>query len=247
MMKTIKKCTLIMLGISLMLPCSGFAAPNKATPEKEPTTRSDAVIFKVHNVSPISEEGVVTGCDFTLTLYNRTSINFRNFTVNLNWNDVVDEGFKFAKYVETVVPQEDMEKFKDVIKDDVADKPLGTSITVNAFGVDKQVSVRSHVDSAKCYLMLTDATYSVTPCEIVRSANTNEMNIDHDNKDCTGLFQFVSTNNPEYFGKFKHISLTEEAQQTNFIVSQELDDIDIVINKIVENMGVSDNTLNNIN
>jgi hypothetical protein len=246
-MKTIKKCALIMLGASLVLPCSVFAAQNKATPEKEPTTRSDAVIFKVHNINPISEEGVVTGCDFTLTLYNRTSINFRNFTVNLDWNDPVDEQFKFSKYVEAVVPPEDLEKFKDVMKDDVADKPLSTTVTVNAFGADKQISVRSHIDSAKCYLMLNDATYSVTPCEIARSAAVAEMGINQDNKDCTGLFQFVSTNNPEYFGKFKRISLTDEVQQADLLESQELEDIDLVINKIVENMGVSDNTLNNIN
>ncbi len=247
MMKTIKKCALIMLGASLVLPCSGFAAPKKATPEKEPTTRSDAVIFKVHNVNPISEEGIVTGCDFTLTLYNRTAVNFRHFTINLNWQDVVDEQFKFSKYVEAVVPQEDMEKFKDVIKDDNADKPLTTAVTVNAFGADKQISVRSHVDSEKCYLMLTDAAYSVTPCEIARTVSEGGASINNDNKDCTGLFQFVSTNNPEYFGKFKNISLTEEVEQADFIAAQELDDIDIVINKIVENMGVSDSTLNNIN
>ena len=247
MMKTIKKCALIMLGVSFVLPCSLFAAPNNATKEKEPTTRSDAVIFKIHNVNPISEEGVVTGCDFTITLYNRTAINFRNFTINLNWQDIVSEQFKFSKYVEAVVPQEDMEKFKDVIKEDTPDKPLTTTVTVNAFGADKQISLRSHVDSEKCYLLLNEATYNVAPCEIARSASVDEMGIDKDNKDCTGLFQLVDTNNPEYFGVFKRLSLTEEAQQEDFLEAQELADIDIVINKIVENLGASDNTLNNIN
>ena len=65
--------------------------------------------------------------------------------------------------------------------------------------------------------------------------------------ECTGLFQFVSTTNPEYYGKFKSISITEEAEQNSIMENQEMTDIDIVIGKIVDNLGVSDNTLNNIN
>ena len=43
---------------------------------------------------------------------------------------------------------------------------------------------------------------------------------------------------PEYFGKFKRISQTEEAIQNDIIETQELSDIDSVIGKIVENLGL---------
>ena len=248
MIKAIKFFAIMALGVSVLSPASSIASVDTNKKEGDPTTRSDAVIFKVHNVEPVSEEGVVTGCDFTVTLYNRTSLNFRSFTVNLEWEDKVDERFKFDKYIEGVMTQEELEKFKDVIKEEKNAKPLTSSITVNAFGADKQVSVRSHIDSEKCYLMLSDAKYTVSPCDIARKLDESKgMSFTADKKECSDLFQFVSTKNPEYFGKFKRISLTEEAQQEQIAESHELSDIDIVIGKIVDNMGVSDKTLNNIN
>jgi hypothetical protein len=201
----------------------------------------------VHNIDPVETDGVVSGCDFTVTLFNRTSINFRNFTINMSWDDVVSERFKFDKYVESVMSKEDLIKFKDVIKEEAPTAPLSTSITVNAFGANKQVSVRSHMNSEKCYLMLKDARFNVTPCDIARNVSSlGDMSLAETNE-CTGLFQFVSTTNPEYYGKFKSISITEEAEQNSIMENQEMTDIDIVIGKIVDNLGVSDNTLNNIN
>lgn len=247
MIKAIKFFAMVALGVSAFYPSSSFASKDTNDTE-EPTTRSDAVIFKVHNVTPVSTEGVVTGCDFTVTLYNRTSLNFRSFTVNMDWEDAVDERFRFDKYVENVMSQDDLDKIKDVIKEEKTSKPLSTSITVNAFGADKQVSIRSHIDSEKCYLMLSDANYSVTPCDIARKLDKSEgVNFTADKQECTNLFQFVSTKNPEYFGKFKRISLSDEIKQEELAESHELSDIDAVIGKIVENMGVSDKTLNNIN
>ena len=181
-------------------------------------------------------------------MYNRTSINFRNFTINLDWEDPVDERFRFDRYAEAVMSQEEFSKYKEVIKEDNNKKAVNTSVTVNAFGADKQISVRSHIDSEKCYLMLSEAQYTVTPCDIVRNVDAMDgMNLSADQKDCTPLFQFVSTKNPEYFGKFKRISLTDQEKQDEITHSQEMSDIDTVIGKIVENMGVSDSTLTNIN
>ena len=100
---------------AMILPNVSCAAPSKAkaVAKEEPTTRGDAVIFKVHDITPVNEEGVVVGCDFSVTLYNRTAINFRSFTINLNWEDPVDERFKFDRYVESVMPKEEIDKFKE--------------------------------------------------------------------------------------------------------------------------------------
>ena len=66
-------------------------------------------------------------------------------------------------------------------------------------------------------------------------------------QDCTPLFQLVNTSNPEYFGKFKNVSATELAKRSRESEYRELSDIDLVINKIVENMDASGETLANIN
>ena len=238
---------------AMILPSISYAAPSKEKQTKkveqdEATTRQDAVIFKVHDISPVDEEGVVVGCDFTVTLYNRTAINFRSFTINLNWTDPIDERFKFDRYVEAVMPKDELDKFKDVMTDEASIKPVATSVVVNAFGADKQVSVRSHIKSEKCFLMLSEAQYTVTPCDIARNieegngfAGINQSN------ECTGLFQYVDTKNPEYYGKFKNVSISEAAKQEEIMQHSELADIDTIIGKIVDNMGVSGNTLTNIN
>ena len=214
--------------------------------EEQPTTRSNSVIFKVHDVKPILDEGIVTGCDFSMTFFNRTSINFRSFTINLAWKDVVDEQFKFSRYMETFLGQEEFMKQKDLIEDDVQAKPLQTNISVNAFGANQQISVRAHVNSDRCYLMLSKAEFEVAPCEIARNLDTAS-NASISNKECTKLFEVVDTSNPEYYGKFKQISSTEEAVQNEIVEKKELSDIDDVINKIVENLGLSDKALTNIN
>lgn len=245
MIKSMKFLASLVFGAVIALPYGADANTEK---NNDPTTRSDAVIFKIHDIEPVSKDGIVTGCDFTTTLYNRTAVNFRNFTINLKWNDVVDERFKFDKYAEAVMSKEDFKKIEQSITEDVKTSSIDTSITINAFGSDKQVSLRSHVDNEKCYLLLNKADFTVTPCDIARTVEEKKGGeISAGQKECTNLFQFVSTNNPEYFGKFKRISQTEEAMQNEVIETQELSDIDSVIGKIVENLGISDSTLTNVN
>ena len=57
--------------------------------------------------------------------------------------------------------------------------------------------------------MLSDAHYTVTPCDIARNTETiGRFGMSADKSDCADLVQFVSTKNPEYFGEFKRISAT---------------------------------------
>jgi len=236
----------ILCGVAL-ISASAEAAERSNKKVTNPSTRRDAVIFKVHNIEPISEDGIVTGCDFDVTLYNRTSINFRNFTLNMAWNDKVEEKFKFNSYMEKFLTKEELAQQKNLIEDIADIKPLQSSITVNAFGADKQISVHSHVNSEKCYLMLSNASFSVTPCDIVRNVDMPNVGNSFDNKECTALFQFVDTSNPEYFGQFKKLSATEIETQNQKLEEKELTDIDSVIDKIVDNLGTSDKTLTDIN
>ena len=73
----------LLVSAGVLTISSAVAAPNKDKALKEePSTRNNAVIFKIHNIDPVLKEGVVIGCDFDVTLYNRTPVNFRNFTLN---------------------------------------------------------------------------------------------------------------------------------------------------------------------
>jgi len=250
MKKSVKILSALFLFSAFLTNEAKAAEQTPATPATEnaekPTTRPDSVIFKIHDIKPVLDDGVVTGCDFTMTLFNRTSINFRSFTINLAWNDVVDEKFKFSRYMESYLGPDDFAKQKDFIEDDTPSQPLQTNISVNAFGANQQISVRAHVNSDRCYLMLGTASYNVAPCEIARNLDTAS-NSNINNKECTKLFEVVDTANPEYFGKFKQISSTEEAIQNDIIEKKELSDIDDVISKIVENLGLSNKALTNIN
>lgn len=225
------------------------AAQKTETPQnQEATTRNNAVIFKVHDIVPVSKDGVVTGCDFTITLYNRTNINFRNFTLNLMWKDVVDERFEFDSYVKSLLGEKALGEEAKLLGGAVQSKPMETALNVSAFGANKQLSVKSHIDNEKCYLLLQQASYTVTPCDIARNTTKGDKTaLGSDGKGCTSLFQLVDTSNPEYFGQFKEISATDIAMQNQQLQNQELSDIDSVITKIVENLGLSDKTLTDIN
>lgn len=251
MKKTTEFLTVLLTGACILSPVLSFAAGRSPVEKKAPveqTTRGDAVIFKVHEIEPVLEDGIVTGCDYTVTLYNRTSINFRNFTVNLNWKDPVEERFQFERYVEGVVGKEEALKHKEFLSKNESTKPMKSEITVNAFGANKQISIKSHIQNEKCYLLLTDAEYTVTPCDIARSIDSaSTLGGSIDNKNCTGLFQYVSASNPEYFGQFKDVSASDLALQQQQYETRELTDIDSIIGKIVENLGVSDKTLTDIN
>lgn len=237
--------------LAILLAGTGFissASAATASQATTPTTRGDAVIFKIHDIIPTDDNGIVTGCDFTLSLYNRTAINFRNFTLNLNWQDTVDERFQFDRYIATVMDADELADQKDLLDKESISKPVQTAITINAFGANKQLSVKSHLDSEKCYLLLRDANFTVTPCDIARSMDNAEgFTMGDKGKECTALFQFVSTNNPEYFGQFSNTSATEIAEQNLNAQNKELSEVDVVINKIIENLGISDKALSNIN
>jgi hypothetical protein len=163
------------------------------------------------------------------------------------WNDKVEEKFKFNNYMEKFLTKEEIAQQKNLLESATDIKPLQSSVTVNAFGADKQISVHSHVNSEKCYLMLSNASFSVTPCDIVRNVDMPNIGNNFDNKECTALFQFVDTSNPEYFGQFKKLSATELEAQNQELEAHELSDIDSVIDKIVDNLGASDKTLTDIN
>lgn len=252
MKKTIRFLSVLLFGFAAFVSESDAVEMKKniAKPqqqdENEQTTRSDAVIFKVHDVTPVFEDGIVTGCDFTVTLYNRTSINFRSFNINMAWDDSVDDKFRFDRYLEAFIGADEFEKQKDLVGKKDEPRPLVTSLTVNAFGSDKQISVRSHVDSDKCYLMLSKADYTVSPCDIARSVDT-ATGKGLESNECTPLFQFVDTSNPEYFGQFKKLSATDLAIQNKISEKSELSDVDEIINKIVENLDTSSSKLTNIN
>lgn len=249
-MKKFTEALTVLLMSAGLLTSPAQAAQKNNVPQKkqEATTRHDAVIFKVHNITPISQDGVVTGCDFVVTLYNRTAVNFRNFTLNLHWNDTVDERFEFDSYVKNVLGERAIDEEAKLLGENVKSKPLETALNVSAFGANKQFSVKSHIDNEKCYLLLQQATYTVSPCDIARSTTAGEgASFGSDGKECTALFQLVDTSNPEYFGEFKEISATDIAMQNQQFQTQELSEIDGVIAKIVENLGFSDKTLTNIN
>lgn len=244
MKKTIQYFSTVIFSLALLLAGKANAVEQKEV--KEPTTRNDAVIFKVHEIEPVLKDGVVVGCDFAVTLYNRTSINFRSFTIDMGWKDVVDERFNFEQYIQPFVNPKELEEHRKFLEKESTSAPVKTKITVNAFGADKQITINSHIKSEKCYLMLSDADYKVTPCDIVRSVD-NPATKDVGGKECTKLFQFVNTTNPEYFGEFKNMSATDIAEQEKAVEAGELADIDEAINKVVENLEKSDKTLSSIN
>ncbi len=254
MNKFVKTLTILLTISAVLLPQNTYAKSARTNiQQKKPattqthTTSSDAVIFKIHDITPIKENGLITGCDYYITLYNRTAINFRTFTINLDWADNVEDEFKFDRYVEASLGKDAIKEQKELFKDKYNSSTTKTSSTINAFGVDKQISIKSYIETEKCYLLLKEPKYTISPCEMARNIKTaGAAGLGSKEQTCDSLFEYVGSTNPEYFGDFKKMSLSDQEAINVDLENQELADIDVVIGEIVENMGTSDKTLSEI-
>ena len=174
-MKTYKQlltgvaCAVLALG-SLNVQAEEATAPDTSNEFASKIGSGEKVVlFKIHDIKPVkNKEGVVTDCEFALTLYNRSPKSIDAATLDLTWTD---EGI--ASVIEEEKRQEKSED-KNAVKslnqkvsqpnkiktEEVADTTLKTSIILPQIKPFRQVSLRSQLKSDKCFLMLENVEYS---------------------------------------------------------------------------------------
>ncbi len=241
---------------TLLLACVSFV-PNAQAQTEEMSSKPRSVLFKIHEITPVlNAEGLVTNCDFMVTVYNRTNDSLRPSKIDMGWSDEVsniyladneEKAEKKAVNVNTRrsaynrTPQQEEKKLGDVV----------TTVDVPALGSYKQVSVKASVKTEKCFMLLDNLEFKISACGIVgKDEETTSRRRNNDisavSTECANLFEYIDSQNPEYHGEFKNISFSEQEKQIAEDKKHDISDLEDKYNKVVKNFEKAEKIISNI-
>lgn len=220
---------------ALAMALVGGAASVKA--QSADAASPENVLFKIHNVQSVKDaDGVVNACDYNITFYNRSPRQLKAAVLNLNWID---------NSISSIISDEKNEEKKKSGKsysktEEVDSAALSTSIDVPVLEPYKQVTIRSRLQSDKCFLMLSDVKLSVKSCNMAdTSGNSRPVVVNNRNNACDGIFKFIPATDPEYYREFKPVSYEEDRRQNDNkrmedrrLINTKYDEVVAELNKI---------------
>ena len=195
------------LGVSAALVATGAYAADRNAENKVATTGE--VLFKIHDIVPeVDENGNVIYCNVGATFFNRTNIDMANVALTLKWNDDV---------IGEIIDQEERAEKEMARSNSNARRPRystsgTTAKTINAslklppLKSMQQVSLKTKVDTNRCFLLLNDMDIEIDNCG---TASVGER---MSAQGCSNLFRYVSPKMAEYYMEFKEISLEEQVK-----------------------------------
>ncbi len=251
-MKIVKKA----LYSTLMLACVSMLNPAQAQTE-EATSKPRAVIFKLHEIKPVMDtEGVITNCDFIATFYNRTDDSIRQAKIELGWTDNVSDKYVIDPEAEEQEEVVVSKPFMRSSRNNKQEEKLGdiiTTVDMPSLGAYKQVSVKGTVKTEKCFLLLDNLEFKVSSCTIVgkdtetktssrrRSAATKEAA-----PECANLFEYIDSQNPEYYDEFKNISFSEQERLFADDRKQDISSLESTYEQVIKNFEKAEKIIGNI-
>lgn len=187
---------------------SMVAGVASAEPSEADTSKKSAVLFKIHDIVPVkNSEGEVTGCDYNVTFYNRSSVNIGGAVMELEWDDTaVSEVIEQEKKADAAENDGNMNRAHSATER-TTNKKLTTSIEVPAIAPSAQAVVSSSVNTDRCFLLIEDVNYKVKNC---RSSVDSAANGRLGGGSCDALFMFVSPQDAQYYLEFKAVSVAEQ-------------------------------------
>ena len=233
---------------TLMLACMAMITPANAQ-TKEDTTKSRAVLFKIHDVKPVvNDDGAVTRCDFMATFYNRSNDSLRYAKLEMGWTDKISEQYFSEEDEETEKKPEQNQRGNTKVVEKVGD--IVAIVDIPALGSHKQTSVKASVKTNKCFLLMDKLEFKVNSCALVGPAEATSSRRRSDNAsaptECVQLFEYVSSDNPEYYDEFKEISYSEQEKLIADEKKQDVKDLDVGYKQVVGNLEKAQKTLKDI-
>ena len=210
----------------------------------------NVVLFKIHDVKPIkNDDGVITDCEFGMTLYNRSPKSVDAATINLSW---VDKGVadviateESLEVEETLRPKSkknaslkqsvSMSKTADFVVPD-----LTTSVSLPQIRPFRQVSLKSKIQSDRCFLLIENADFSFSECRVtepsVSTAKRLTASRGAGDSGCKSLFRFVSPRDPEYYREFQKVAFNEEQKRKEELRKKELGEMETAYKKMMDDL-----------
>ena len=185
------------------------------------------VIFKIHDITPIEENGEVKACYFGVTFFNRTPEMISNLSLNLSWmDDVIAEQIEAEKNEKVYDDKGNVKGYKGQSETEKkTTKKVSALLTIPPLPQGKQISIKSSINTDRCFLLLQKPTIVVESCKY-----GSDKNNDKKAGVCQNLFTYVSPNADEYYSKFKQISYAEEVESINNKTEREKREMEKIYN-----------------
>ena len=208
--------------------------------EKQP-----AVLFKIHDVKPIrNHEGKVTSCEFSATFYNRSENNVNDIVMNLTWKD---EAIQKVIQAEKELDQKKMReenynnnggqfRLPKSETEKLSSDALNASLKVPDLKAYRQISIKSTIDTDRCFLMIDNPTFKFGSCKVVNAQSTSVTLQRAGSTACDSLFKFVPATDPEYYKEFKKVTFNEEKKAKVQAQKKEQDELKQIYDKTVVNL-----------
>lgn len=210
-------------------------------------SKPQVILFKVHDIKPVlNSDGVVVSCEYTATFYNRTPLSLRQAKIEFGWSDHISDLFAIDEKTEegeTATAQAPLPP---------KEEGLGTirsSVDIPALGSLKQVSVHGTAETDKCFALFDSLKFNVPVCNILGQDSGNDSRrgrADSEQINCAGMFAYVNSQHPEYYGEFKEISYEEQVEREKTQEEKESEMIAGINEKISENFEKTNTVIGNI-
>lgn len=229
---------LILSGVALSflaaMPAVAQVAPARAAGEKTVSESSEPqmVIFRVEDIKPITNaNGMIDKCSYLVTAFNRMEKTLKNARLELQWADNIS-----AKYVikDGGVSIVDKGNEKTVVAD---------TVELREIAPHTQKSFEEEVETDKCFLLLDNVEFKAYDCIMdgIGAVTRGE-----DKGECSGLFNYIDSKNPEYYSEFKDLPDSVIKKQAEEEKVRELSLISKLHDQIKDDMDKTVQTLEKI-
>lgn len=179
------------------------------------TSRGNSVIFRIENIEAVeNKEGIVSQCEFLFTVYNRRDKGIQEAIINLYFPDNIDDKYKIVDNEVKVEQNQNGEK-----------RGVMTSVEIKDLPPHQQKSFKEVVNTDKCFLLLDQLEYNVSSCledgEEVQYRNNKRVN----NGSCSNVFDYINSQNPEYYSEFKDVP---DSEMQRILSTQNKEDAQII-------------------
>ncbi len=195
----------------------------------------EKVMFKIHDIVPEKDaDGKVVYCNASATFYNKTTSDITKANMNLVWYDeVIDDTINKEK-------REELKREKEGNKAsaprhntaEYVTKDISVLIRLPQIRSKQQLSLKTKIDTDRCFLLLKDMEYSVNECIISSSGEGASSN----STDCSTMFEYVSPSAPEYYIDFKEVSYETQVMNDNTAVLNMKSEIEEMYDSAINNI-----------
>lgn len=222
-MKTSVRYLMGTLAVGAMLSANNVWAQTNESEE------AGEVLFKVHDIIPEKDaDGNVVYCNMGATFFNRTKQNITNAALKLVWldevvSDVIDQEERAEKEAQRINSKQARNRYPT---SSITDENIEASLKLPQIKANQQVSLKTKVDTDRCFLLLNDMDVEVVNCGTAGAGVANRQS-------CNNLFRFISPKMPEYYTEFKEISLEEQLKnEAEEVVKGEKEVIEVYENTL---------------